>query len=507
MRWTIRAPSGIARRVPTDTRETAGTILASPRGVTFAPGDVDDLVETAQVSRVRQKITAALFDAATPILITGPSGHGKTLLLRSLWRRPPRGFAPILAPCAGVAPEPDAIAARILAGTRKVPSSDPAADFVRMLRTQSLRGALPVLLLDDAHDVSPEAIAALVALAGTSRVAVRWIAAGIPGPALDTACSALPEPPRAFALDDRFTDTDVKRLIARIADASPDVASSIDVDEVMRGCDGNPRLVLASLASQLRSFEPQPVEIESAMAPPEPARPPIDRTASSKPAPAEIPAAALRPVRAAPLRAAPPRVAPLRTAPPRAPRRGVGRPSGRRLLRGFGVLAACGAIVWLVDRAPSIGAGSFAVVGQLTARSASSMRDAWGWIETTAFGASQQLGELESEASRQLRGSAALAAQWTTDSIARVREWRSADSGGRTVLADADVATATPAIPVGVNSNPWANVEIDGSPVGSTPLTIELAPGPHRFRAAMANGRVLEKSFVVSEQRNQVVFD
>ena len=59
-------------------------------------------------------------------------------------------------------------------------------------------------------------------------------------------------------------------------------------------------------------------------------------------------------------------------------------------------------------------------------------------------------------------------------------------------------------IRVAVNSDPWSNMEVDGVAAGSTPLTIELAPGPHRFRAAMADGRVVEKEFEVTADRNRV---
>jgi AAA domain len=401
-------------------------------------------IATAEISRARQEIIAALFDSAAPILVTAPSGHGKTPLLRSLWRRPPKGFAAILAPCAGVAPEPDAIAEHILAQTRTVPMSQPAASFVRMLRTQSLRGARPLLLIDDLHAVSPATAAALVALAGSSRVEVRWIAAGVAGPDLDAVLELLPGPPHVFALDRPVSSEDVPREVARVA----------------------------------------PVEIESAIAPPEPARPSTARVASSEPAATEIPAAALRPVRAA---------APIRAAPPRTPRGGRARPPTRRRGRVIGALAACAVLVWLIDRAPSIDAGSLAVLGRLATVSVASMGDAWRWIAATAFGASGQLGELGADATAASRRIAASAAQWATASASD--------------LARRARAAVTPAIPVGVNSDPWSNVEVDGAPVGPTPLTIELAPGPHRFRAAMADGRVLEKEFVVGEAQNQVVFD
>src|SRR5678816_1554043 len=45
------------------------------------------------------------------IAVTGARGAGKSLLLRSLWERPPRGFAPVLVPPA------DAPAASAATGT------------------------------------------------------------------------------------------------------------------------------------------------------------------------------------------------------------------------------------------------------------------------------------------------------------------------------------------------------------------------------------------------------
>jgi hypothetical protein len=60
-------------------------------------------------------------------------------------------------------------------------------------------------------------------------------------------------------------------------------------------------------------------------------------------------------------------------------------------------------------------------------------------------------------------------------------------------------------IRVAVNSDPWSHVQVDGAEAGPTPLMIELAPGPHRFRAAMSDGRVIEKQYDVSADRNRIV--
>jgi hypothetical protein len=489
--------------------------------------DADHRIETGRIRSARQKIAAALSDDSMTILITGPSGHGKTLLLRSLWRRPPKGFAPIPAPIAGVEPQPDAIAARILAETRIVPPSDPAAGFVRMLRTQSLRGARPVLLIDDLHAASPATIAALVALAASSRVEVRWVAAGLEGPDLDASRDVLPGPPCVVALVNPLTGEDIERLVARIADALPDAAAAIDIDGVLRITDGNPRLVLASLASSLRSVKLPRVEIESAMAPPEPppepARPSIDLPASSEPAPearAVPPASGSQPLPIVPARdsrTAAPRA--VRAAPLRAASRERRRPSTLPVRRALGVVAACAALLWLVDRTPTMAAGSLAVLNRLAAVSASSTDDAWRRLEAFSVDASRQIGAAAARASLWASASATDAAgvasataselarsasDWAVDTLRHVRESRPLE---RNEAAETRIAAAEAVIPVAVNSDPWSNVEIDGAPVGSTPLTIELPPGPHRFRAAMADGRVLERDFVVGEDRNQVVFD
>jgi hypothetical protein len=61
-------------------------------------------------------------------------------------------------------------------------------------------------------------------------------------------------------------------------------------------------------------------------------------------------------------------------------------------------------------------------------------------------------------------------------------------------------------IHVGINSDPWSTSPWMALDFGSTPLSIPLSPGTHRFRAKMADGRVVEKEIEVAEGRNEVVF-
>lgn len=79
---------------------------------------------------------------------------------------------------------------------------------------------------------------------------------------------------------------------------------------------------------------------------------------------------------------------------------------------------------------------------------------------------------------------------------------------------DADVAAPPPAaepavtlVAVHVNARPWARVEVDGRALGLTPLgNVPLRPGTHRFRAELADGRVVERDVHVDANNRQVTF-
>jgi PEGA domain-containing protein len=59
---------------------------------------------------------------------------------------------------------------------------------------------------------------------------------------------------------------------------------------------------------------------------------------------------------------------------------------------------------------------------------------------------------------------------------------------------------------VRVNSDPWSNVQVDGVAAGATPLTIDLSPGPHEFRAELSDGRVIERVVHVSTELDRIAF-
>jgi type II secretory pathway predicted ATPase ExeA len=74
--------------------------------------------------------------------------------------------------------------------------------------------------------------------------------------------------------------------------------------------------------------------------------------------------------------------------------------------------------------------------------------------------------------------------------------------------APAPEAPAAARVPVNINATPWATVEVDGEPLGETPLAgVPLTEGPHTFRARMPDGRIVERVVEIDEENRFVVLD
>jgi hypothetical protein len=125
-------------------------------------------IETPALARARREIERALCESSDPIVLSGLSGHGKTLLLRRLWLRPPSDVAPIFARSDDVAP--GEIATSILAASRAFPIHDAEGALARLLRTQSRRGVRPVLVVDGLESTRPGTLARLLAIVSASAV-------------------------------------------------------------------------------------------------------------------------------------------------------------------------------------------------------------------------------------------------------------------------------------------------------------------------------------------------
>jgi hypothetical protein len=68
-------------------------------------------------------------------------------------------------------------------------------------------------------------------------------------------------------------------------------------------------------------------------------------------------------------------------------------------------------------------------------------------------------------------------------------------------------APAPAEVQVHINATPWARVQVDGRPLGITPLgNVPLTAGQHDFRAEFPDGRVLERRVDVNETRRHIAF-
>jgi hypothetical protein len=57
---------------------------------------------------------------------------------------------------------------------------------------------------------------------------------------------------------------------------------------------------------------------------------------------------------------------------------------------------------------------------------------------------------------------------------------------------------------VNLNASPWAEIAVDGRPVGPTPIAdLSVAPGVRRIRATFPDGRVVERDLRVDELQNR----
>jgi type II secretory pathway predicted ATPase ExeA len=74
--------------------------------------------------------------------------------------------------------------------------------------------------------------------------------------------------------------------------------------------------------------------------------------------------------------------------------------------------------------------------------------------------------------------------------------------------AAAPAAAAGPPVTVSFNSDPWAYIEVDGRPIGVTPIAAHMVtPGRHRVVASLQDGRVIDRQIQIDAERNRrIVF-
>ena len=448
-------------------------------------------LKTTGLEYVRSKVDEALRSGPGPILVSGPTGHGKTLLLRSLRTRAPTGFVPLLVPFSNV--EPREIARWILANTLSHVVGDPAVELTALLQANVRSGWTTLLLMDEVQSSPPATLAKLFELLSESGVAVSVVLAGLPGEELDQVLAAIPLSIQKIEVAGPWTRVDAELLLTQVALTlgvpATDLITAVDVDAALSASAGNPRLVRAALGQQLRFTGP--------------ARARIVQVA---PARTLLPSTPRAPIFATPEPPAPIAFVdctPSGSAMAIAPAKVQGPSQWQRLRTTFALRQAFhGARIRFRSRlyATAVRNKGAVWMRQLRGAVAIAVRSLSRRFHEVLMGAQQVLRRGRQSprfpAHYGFAIAGILAVLGASVAIGRVPIPKVMSLSGD--WGAASVEPIVESIPFRLNSQPWAIVEVDGVESGSTPFTISLEPGSHHFRVVMADGRIHEEVLVVS---------
>jgi type II secretory pathway predicted ATPase ExeA len=432
-------------------------VETDPFGLTADP---DRYVPRAATEQALAALEQTLREGRRPAALVGPPGLGKTLLVHLLGRRLANRVRPVYLPYAAL--PLDELCAWALSLLGFAESQDTIGDLVQTASHQQARGSGLLLLIDDASAMPLPTARKLGDLVAASGGALRLLVAAAEGPSASRMLAATGANVHVVRLLDPMSEAETRQYVmARLAQARvpAGIAARFDAEtlaSIHRLSAGIPRRVHGVASAVLRGKAPEaePPGFEEAP-PPEPAAEP-EAEAGLPGVPGEgreEREAAVRPAFEA-LRAA--------AALPRAESRVEAAPATRSvfataLLLGGLALALPGLRAALAPPAPR------PVNVRLPDRPAARAPEA------PPPAAPAPAPEPE-----------------------------------RAPASDPAAGT----IPVQVNARPWANIEVDGVDLGPTPIAgIPLLAGPHRFRAQMPDGRVVERVVEVSPENRFVVFE
>lgn len=435
-----------------------------------------------------ERLVALLRSGTTRIAIEGAPGAGKTVLLHVLPDRLGPSFASAYLPHPGL--DPAGVRAWLENFAGPLPA-DAGSTFEDLASAYARRGPGLVLLIDDA-DAMPEAIAReFGSLLERTDAALRIVVAGVPSPSLEAVLAALGERVPRVRLGASSESLGIREgALAQLTRAPSEYAASEsrvaregpaprvpigEASEPLHAREGAlARLARAptgfaaseSRAARQESPAPSAPSIETEPTPARPHMPPPSSAVRSPPPPVEatdppptavvekrlqVPANAVGETEREAGRAAHAAAAPaLRPLP---------RPARAAWLRAAGIagvaVAATAALVLLLLR--------------------SDTRD--GRLDV-ALPPSVEAPPPPVEAS----------------------------PPPVEAPPPAPVAAAPP-VPVHVNARPWARIFVDGQELGVTPLgNVPIEPGLRRFRAELADGRVVERDVRVEDADQKVTF-
>ena len=410
-------------------------------------------VPLATSERILSDIAANIHESASPILLAGPSGVGKTLILHVLGENARlSGQRVVYSPFLHLDPDECARWLLHLLGI----ASDARPAEAQLLEELSSHGSRPTLLLVDEIQAAPEAsVRKLAELARAGRPALTVVAAGSEGRHLRKRIPAL-APEVMLRFPKELPDAEIGALYAAILERpelSPHVRQALSPErgEILRAASGLPGLLKAELD----------VRAENLAVRGGPRRRPIEELFLDTwmpPAP-------------------PPRRAPLR----RGAAETIRAWAARGAVEAERLTESARRVV-----ASSLGDAGAALFGaEGVALPAATLCVLVLVLNSHFFG-------LETRELAPIDG-------------APTAELASSPPPEATPLPSPTWEPAAP-LPVQVqaqiNARPWARIRIDGVDVGPTPLSRPLAPGVYRIEAEFADGRSLQRHVEIGpEQR------
>jgi hypothetical protein len=208
--------------------------------------DPGSAIPSAACDRALAALEQAIVDRHNPIVLMGPIGAGKTLLLRRIAKRPPPSVRTVYLPWLNVSGEDLIPWIRGFAGT------EGGEDFVAAARTFYAGGLRTLLLVDEAQGMTRDSAGCLAELAGRAEGAVQVLLAGTDRPSLHAAAAAFPGGAEYIELAGEVTPEEVARWAQQaLGTGRPALPKELDWAELVQKAEGVPRLVRWELERRL----------------------------------------------------------------------------------------------------------------------------------------------------------------------------------------------------------------------------------------------------------------
>jgi type II secretory pathway predicted ATPase ExeA len=443
---------------------SAGSTPPDPFSLTANP---NLYVRRSATERALEELEARIERGARTVVLIGPAGIGKTLLLRVLAERLRPRYRVACLPYPALPPAALCRWALQLLGDAR--AEDPERELTERAQQESAAGRPVVLLLDDVDSMPPSTLQRLEELTTHSAGALRLVMAALERDGSTDPFGALASAPEPVRLDEPMGAEETARYVRARLEASQAASElwgrfdPVTLDSLHDRSGGIPARVHEFATALVRGREistrdrtgsqPEAAQEEERIAGEEEGEVSLTQEVASPDSP-EPSRDALSP-------------------PPSGHSAGVPSP-----------LAAALAVTLLLALA-------------------------WGAVRSLQPDAALGRG------ARQPAAPTPLAAERAPD-LSGVEPPRPESSGGAfsegsSLSTDPRaVASLQRRTPVGVNLNatPWAEIEVDGLRIGLTPLAgVPLRPGRHVFRAQMPDGRILERSVRIGPENRHVTFE